>query len=236
MIIEKSDLLKPTPLPIPTARSPSPAPRVPPPVHPRVHYGSTPTLSPSYNGPPKGNVTYTFTPLPHNSMRLAPEPPIPGAQSPYHISVNLNCFTPSSYITSVRKNNQDGDLVGDFEMGSSSSKIPSTVCIRGNEHPMDDILVTSSRLFRNYWIWKTPESDKYLYWDDSAGGGVITCFSAKDRTGAAFLAKFSPRSHLRRQHRPTEYTKLEVTSQGHYMFEDILMSALIIERIRTNAS
>ncbi|KAK7465391.1 para-aminobenzoate synthase, (PABA) [Stygiomarasmius scandens] len=231
MIIEKSDILKP-PAPLRATRSPSPAP---PPIHPRVHYSNTPTIPPSYKEFPRASITYVFTPLPHNAMRLAsPEPPVPGAQQPYHISVSLNCFTPSSYITSIRRNKEDGELVGDFEMGSSASKIPSTVCFKGNEHPIDDILVNSSRLFRNYWIWKSPDPDKYLYWDDNAGGGVITCFSTKDRTSATFLAKFSPRSHLRRQGRPTEYTKLEVAPLGHHMFEDILMSALIIERLRTN--
>ncbi|KAF5368621.1 hypothetical protein D9758_002262 [Tetrapyrgos nigripes] len=231
MIIEKADILKP-PLPLAplrSTRSSSPLPPQPP-THPRSHYGNTPPLPPV-------PIVYAFTPLPFNSMRLsALDSTVHGVADPYHISVSLNCFTPSSYITSVRKINQDGELVGDFEMGPSASKIPSTVCFRGNEHPMDDLLVTSSRLFRNYWIWKAPDPDKYLYWDDSAGGGVITCFSAKDKTNSTFLAKFSPRSHLRRHGRQPEYTKLEVTPQGHFVFEDILMSALIIERIRTNPS
>ncbi|THU99567.1 hypothetical protein K435DRAFT_855556 [Dendrothele bispora CBS 962.96] len=122
MIIEESGLLKPArpPPAVLTVRSPSPASQVPPQF--RGNYGNILVSPPaytssnfvsSYDAPP--NVVYIFTPLPHNSMRLAPEVQTPGAYPPYHISVNFNCFTPSSYITSVRRNNQDGDIVGDFE-------------------------------------------------------------------------------------------------------------------------
>lgn len=33
----------------------------------------------------------------------------------YYISVNMNCFTPSSYITTIRRDGWEGEVVGDFE-------------------------------------------------------------------------------------------------------------------------
>lgn len=35
--------------------------------------------------------------------------------SSYYISVNMNVFTPFSYITTVRRDGWDGEVVGDFE-------------------------------------------------------------------------------------------------------------------------
>ncbi|KAJ8084427.1 para-aminobenzoate synthase, (PABA) [Marasmius tenuissimus] len=222
-------------------RSSSPIPP-PPPSHPSHTYGrgnQTPVTPPVYSSvtKPSDTVTYLFSPMPGNAMLLIPPKNVSNAKHPYLIGVGLNCFTPSSHITTVRKYGWDGEFVGDFEIGTSNSKNPSSVCLRGNEHPIYDVLVSSTRLFKNFWTWKTLEHEKAsvtLYWDDSSGGGVITCFSSKDRTPGNFLARFSPRGHPRRQGRPTDFPKLEVTPDGHEVFEDILMSALIIERIRTN--
>jgi len=51
---------------------------------------------------------------------------------------------------------------------------------------------------------------------------------------ANLLAKFTPRSsHPRRQGMPIELPRLEVSPDGHDYFDDILLSALIIERLRT---
>lgn len=33
----------------------------------------------------------------------------------YHISVHVNCFVPSSFITVVRRHRVDGELIGTFE-------------------------------------------------------------------------------------------------------------------------
>ncbi|KAL0068692.1 para-aminobenzoate synthase, (PABA) [Marasmius tenuissimus] len=115
--------------------------------------------------------------MPGNAMLLIPPKNVSNAKHPYLIGVGLNCFTPSSHITTVRKYGWDGEFVGDFEIGTSNSKNPSSVCLRGNEHPIYDVLVSSTRLFKNFWTWKTLEHEKAsvtLYWDDSSGGGVIT--------------------------------------------------------------
>ncbi|KAJ6621188.1 hypothetical protein B0H10DRAFT_1020951 [Mycena sp. CBHHK59/15] len=189
---------------------------------------------------PSAPIAYTFTPMPSNSMLLAPPPDVKDSQRPYHISVSLNCFTPSSYITIVRKDSWDGDLVGDFEIGAANARNPGTLCLRGNEHPISELLESQFNVFRTTWNWKVksfgPNQQISLHWDDYSGGGVLSCYSSPDRNPTNLLAKFTPRSHLRRRGQPTEPPKLLVTSVGHDLFDDILMSALVIERTRTNPS
>jgi para-aminobenzoate synthetase len=93
-----------------------------------------------------------------------------------------------------------------------------------------------------------------LFWDDYQGGGVLSvsltliltrlssahetwkCYSSQERHAAGLLAKFTPRSHLRRQGQPIEPPKLLVTPAGHEVFDDLLVSALVIERTRTAPS
>jgi hypothetical protein len=66
---------------------------------------------------PSTTITYTFIPntdVP-NSMTLTPPSYVEGPHSPYWICVNMNCFTPSSYMTTIRRGTSDGEIVGDFE-------------------------------------------------------------------------------------------------------------------------
>ncbi|KAF5388540.1 hypothetical protein D9757_004659 [Collybiopsis confluens] len=220
-------------------RSPSP---IPPPVHPALQYGSTsPATPPGYgtSNRPLEPVTYIFEPEPEseNAMILRASSSVRHVHEPihYHVSVSMNCFTPSSHITTIRNYHRRGEVVGDFEIAAKDSKNANTVFIRGNEHPLEDVLVSSSRLFRNQWMWKPLDTHITLYWDDGSAGNSIACFTSKDRTSGNLLAKFIPRSHRRRSGRDVEYPKLEVTPQGHDFFEDVLISLLIIERLRTNA-
>lgn len=212
-----------------------------PPTHPAIHYGSTPAVPPRYLQAhrPTSNVTYSFVPntdVP-NSMTLVPPSYVEGSHAPYWICVNMNCFTPSSYITTIKRGTPDGEVVGDFELGIAAMKKPS-VCIRGNEHPLSDVIESNHKLFRNSWVYKVqePERSVCLYWDENSGNGSISCFSSKDKTTANLLAKFLPPFHPRKQGRQQEDTRLEVTPHGHDLLDDILMSALIIERIRTTPS
>ncbi|KAJ7751321.1 hypothetical protein DFH07DRAFT_826910 [Mycena maculata] len=206
---------------------------------PADYYGPPSPLSPPrYRSlrRPAAPITYTFTPLPSNSMLLSPPPDTKDSQRPYHISVSLNCFTPSSHITIVRKNSWDGELVGDFEIRSNAQH-PGTLCLRGNEFPISELLESHFDVFRTTWQWKVKsfglDKPMSLFWDDYQGGGVLSCYSSQDRNSANMLAKFTPRAQLRRQGQPMEPPKLLVTSVGHDLFDDILMSALVIERIRT---
>ncbi|KIK70700.1 hypothetical protein GYMLUDRAFT_288107 [Collybiopsis luxurians FD-317 M1] len=224
--------LRPPPIQ-PISRSPSP---IPPPVHPALQYGSSsPATPPGYDTStrPPEPITYSFEQREgENAMTLRAH--TPEARHPYYISVSMNCFTPSSHITTIRKYDRNGEVVGDFEIAAKDSKNVNTVFLRGNEHPIDDVLVSSSRLFRNHWTWKALDTHSILYWDDGPGGNSIACFMSKDRTLQTLLAKFTPRSHRRKSGREVEYPKLEVTPKGHEVFEDVLISLLIIERLRTN--
>ncbi|KAJ3829828.1 hypothetical protein EV361DRAFT_392567 [Lentinula raphanica] len=223
----------------PPSRTPSES-HIPPPVHPSIQYGpGSSVVPPGYatTTKPTESITYIFEPRQgENSMILHPlatnEQDV--IDHAYYISVNSNCFTPSSYITSIWKYGRHKNFVGDFEIAAKNSKSVDTVFFRGMEHPIEEVLVTSSRLFYTQWTWKPAESHFILYWDDSLGGNSIACFKSKDKTNSNLLAKFIPRTHMRRPGREIEYTRLEVTPGGHELFEDVLISALIIERLRTN--
>ncbi|KAF9270610.1 hypothetical protein L218DRAFT_46677 [Marasmius fiardii PR-910] len=98
-----------------TQRSRSP---VPPPAHPSSQYGNRTSLVPpvySTAVKPSESVTYLFSPMPGNAMLLIPPKNVSNARHPYYIGVGLNCFTPSSHITTIRKYGWDGEFVGDFE-------------------------------------------------------------------------------------------------------------------------
>ncbi|KAJ7207398.1 hypothetical protein B0H12DRAFT_1158868 [Mycena haematopus] len=172
-------------------------------------------------------------------MLLASPPDVADSyQRRYHITVSLNCFTPSSYITIIRKDSWDGELVGDFEIGANVRN-PGTLCLRGNEFPISELLASQFKVFRTTWEWKVKglgPDQPMMFWDDYGGGGVLSCYSSQDRDSQNLLGKFTPRTALRRKGQPFEHPKLLVTSVGHDLFDDILMSALVIERTRTAPS
>ncbi|PFH49690.1 hypothetical protein AMATHDRAFT_4696 [Amanita thiersii Skay4041] len=213
----------------------------PPPTHPSIFYGSASITPPGYLQAhrPSTNITYTFTPNVNvpNCMVLSPPSYVGHPHSPYWISVSMNCFTPSSYITTIRRSSLDGELVGDFELGISAVKKP-TLCIRGNEYFLSDVLESNHRLFRNAWCYRVTDTERTvcIYWDEMSNNGAIACFSSKDKTVTNLLARFLPPVYLRKQGRSQQYTRLEVTPIGHDFLDDIVMSALIIERMRTTPS
>ncbi|KAF8216047.1 hypothetical protein K438DRAFT_1799984 [Mycena galopus ATCC 62051] len=100
-------------------------------------------------------------------------------------------------------------------------------------------LVSKCLMFKT-WEWKIkifgPDQLATIFWDDYGGGGVLSCYSSQDKDPKNLLAKFTPRTALRRQGQPSEPPRLFVTPPGHVYFDDILMSALVIERTRTAPS
>lgn len=79
-----------------------------------------------------GPTKYTLAPRTPNSMLVLPPSTDAGADSGenalYRISVNSNCFMPSSYITTIRRGgSEDGEFVGDFEIGDSMVKWTITI-------------------------------------------------------------------------------------------------------------
>jgi hypothetical protein len=68
---------------------------------------------------PNTLITYTFFPqtIPANSMIMKPPSYVKNPHPSYYISVSMNCFTPSSYITTIRRDGWEGEMIGDFEYG-----------------------------------------------------------------------------------------------------------------------
>lgn len=112
-------------------------------------------------------LTYQFSPLAGtNSMILVPPATAADTRPKYHISVSMNCFIPSSYITSIRRGGtENGEEVGDFEYvpkcnyccytsqlieahRTGKSANVGTVCIRGSEAILSSALIFA----RNYVV------------------------------------------------------------------------------------
>lgn len=216
-----------------------------PPLHPlsRTRHGShsQPCTPPGYleSKRPATTITYVFHPqaMPPNSMILSAPVYAAPPQEPYYISVSMDCFTPTSYITTIRRGSWNGEIIGEFEMGMTTSKKQSTVYAWGKEYALADILDSSYWVFKTSWTWNIMDHDRsVIYWEDCGGGGMLTCFSSKDRAQGNLLAKFIPPTLPRKQGRSPELTRLEVLPLGHDFIDDIVISALVIERARTTPS
>ncbi|KAF8913123.1 hypothetical protein CPB84DRAFT_1760398 [Gymnopilus junonius] len=161
----------------------------------------------------------------------------------YYISVNMNCFTPFSYITTIRRDGWSSEVIADFEMGLPGLRKMSTVCLHGHECPIDEILESSPKVFRaGSYLWKskgdTGPSTVNLYWEESSAtsSSVLSCFLGKEKNATNALAKFMHSTILRRPGRSPDVARLDVTPQGHDYFDEIVVSMLIIERMRTSPS
>jgi len=193
---------------------------------------------------PKTRITYTFTPQtnPSNSMIMSPPNYLAESHPSYYISVNMNCFNPFSYITTVRRGGWDGELVGEFEMGFSSTKKQSSVCMWGYEYPLNEMMEQNAKMFRaGSWLWKgrtEPIQTTDLYWEEisNTGNSVLSCHFGKEKQVTNCVATFLPSRLPRRPGRPAPLTRLEVGPKGHDCLDEIVMSALIIERMRTSPS
>jgi len=196
---------------------------------------------------PNTQITYTFFPqtIPASSMILKPPSYVKNPHPSYYISVNMNCFTPSSYITTIRRDGWEGEVVGDFEMGISALRKPNTVCFRGYERPLNEMLQSSAKIFRGVsYLWNrhSKENPLELYWEEespSAGGSTLSCFFGSEKMTTNLVAKFIPAGFLPRRperNSKSDLTRLQVLPQGHDFLDDIVISVLIIERIRTSPS
>ena len=174
---------------------------------------------------PNTLITYTFFPqtIPANSMIMKPPSYVKNPHLSYYISVSMNCFTPSSYITTIRRDGWEGEMIGDFEyginegfydiliapyrMGISACRKHNTVCFRGYERPISEVLESSSKIFRGVassrisiqnicrglltllfcfqqsYLWKRHFEDGPvdLYWEESTFAGAST-LSASPKT------------------------------------------------------
>ncbi|KAI0918339.1 hypothetical protein AcV5_002348 [Taiwanofungus camphoratus] len=140
--------------------------------------GSSPAIVDNgqvYLFPPRhfGPVIYIFSQETFHSMVLCAR----GESTPdYYISVAMNCFIPSSYITTIQRGgSRDGELVGSFEMGISTRK--NTVTVDGREKLMDLVLCHAGSKSNRVWQWRWHNDDSlHLSWhSDSPVRYVSPC-------------------------------------------------------------
>ncbi|THH14833.1 hypothetical protein EW146_g5556 [Bondarzewia mesenterica] len=86
-------------------------------------------------------LTYVFTPLLNNSMLLIPPPIALDSSARYHISIHLDCFSPTSYSTVVRRGaSETGQYVGEF-----NSNEPDMITIGTETMRIDEALTATSK-------------------------------------------------------------------------------------------
>ncbi|OCH85477.1 hypothetical protein OBBRIDRAFT_838924 [Obba rivulosa] len=178
-----------------------------------------------------GPVVYNFNNVSYHSMvlQLADDP-----EPHYHISVHLNCFIPSSYITVLRKGgSEEGEVLGSFEMGISQKK--PTITINGVEKFMSTILVKSgTKSDRAVWQWRWHnDQDLHLSWHCDSPVKYCYLHSQAGTPNATLLASFTtiplaPRA----DGKPAPPPSLKLFPDGHRLVDHIIISALIIERQR----
>ncbi|KAL4247569.1 hypothetical protein ABKN59_007741 [Abortiporus biennis] len=183
----------------------------------------------------RGSITYTFMQQSFNAMVLIYQP----ASVPvYHISTHLNIFIPSSHITVVHRGDSEaGDLVGQFEMGVSVKK--STVTIDGREKLTDSVLFKGKGRSDRMWQWRWYNDDNmHLSW--SFDSQVKQCYLKHKGPGTQeppLLASYTPPPLTpRADGKPAPLATMKIYPEGQALFDQILISALIIERKRLTPS
>ncbi|GJE85406.1 hypothetical protein PsYK624_014850 [Phanerochaete sordida] len=177
-------------------------------------------------------VIYVFAPVLHsfNSMVVRSQT----ASIPlYHIAVRMNCFIPSSYITVItRGDTVEGEEVGQFEMGMTLRK--GTITMNGVERVIETVLVKGGNRMSRTWQWKfETDPSKHLSW--AFDNPVKYCYLGTKSVGNSshFLATFTPPPLVpRADGRPAPAATLKVFPAGQAFLDDILISALILERRR----
>ncbi|PCH35135.1 hypothetical protein WOLCODRAFT_145675 [Wolfiporia cocos MD-104 SS10] len=164
-------------------------------------------------------------------LLLPPRAIDPGRGAIYFISVklNLNPFTPLSYVTSVhRGSDAQGELVGEFELGVTHSRAIITI----SEHTtrLVNILISNPKSPREFaWRYYNIE----LRWDCRTklddGSPMCICSDAASQQLASFVPPPLDASP------PLPDATLTVFPDGHRYFDHILLSALVVERKMTLA-
>ncbi|KAF4610502.1 hypothetical protein D9613_006680 [Agrocybe pediades] len=175
---------------------------------------------------PARNVIYSFMPTGLNTMALVPSRATgsPNLQEPqYKITVNMNCFIPSSYITQIHRDHQ---MISQFEMGVKTS--PNSLKIADYDGFISSFLSKSGSRNKGTWFWNPLNIGlKYcLKWDYDKR--PCTCRSTAFGDGP-ILAYFSSPYGLEST---SSVAILEITPAGQEYVDHILTSLMIIERKR----
>ncbi|CAA7270680.1 unnamed protein product [Cyclocybe aegerita] len=186
-------------------------------------------------------ITYTFTPTSPigNSLTLLPPEGAREGLPRFHIVVTPNVFNPFQQITSIyRGETQFGEWVASFEMGISS--LLARVRIHRRDRVLNNVLEKDGIRHKAVWTWTSPSKnvDPFI-WDCKDSKLASVCKSANDKkkilatyTPARSMLAFAATVTIDRRGEEVELSKLEVTPEGHRIFEDILVSLLIIQRKR----
>ncbi|KAK0488646.1 hypothetical protein IW261DRAFT_1557089 [Armillaria novae-zelandiae] len=177
---------------------------------------------PAYNTArlPTIPVIYSFSRLSFNSLILVPPPESPDSRPLYHISVYNDVFNTMSHTTIIRRGaTEDGPRSG------ISSK-PATVYMGGLETPLSTRLSKRGRSSAGRWFWTGPKHR--LAWNCETTPRI--CHSLTNQN--IVYAKFNLSNKLRRANTPPELYTLQIMPEGQPYFDDVLMSALLIEQQR----
>ncbi|KAF7359418.1 hypothetical protein MSAN_01284400 [Mycena sanguinolenta] len=197
------------------------------------------TSTPSHDPPaydearlPLNPVNYEFSPQGFNALLLLPPSNLPDTRPLYYISVAMNCMNPFSFITTVHKGaSNSGPYVGEFEMGIST--IPGTVAIGDCQKRIRDVV----HHVHTRWTWTfRADRSQHIRWElPNSSTGIFNCFLASDPYPASphlKIAQFKGASFNQKGTERTPPSMLRVYPTGQPLFDDILLSVLIIERRR----
>ncbi|TCD67101.1 hypothetical protein EIP91_000564 [Steccherinum ochraceum] len=193
-------------------------PMLPPPMLPPPQTGPPPAQPPY-----KSDVSmYYFRSSGFNSMTLYTFDQRPC----YHIDVTMNCFNPTSTVTTIRRKSQQGELVACFEMGISAEK--GTLAFGTSNYWLSDVFKSFRTVKSNgkgRWIWRRGECD--LEWNSALSETESRCFNNNDKKGKQ-IARIIPPSKLG----AARDTLLEVHLAAQHILDDLVVSSVITERKR----
>ncbi|QRV75227.1 hypothetical protein RhiJN_03242 [Ceratobasidium sp. AG-Ba] len=168
---------------------------------------------------PREDVVYTFVRASPTSMIVRSE--VTG-EAVYHVSHALDLWNPFVWVTTVRRGDEDGEVVSEFEMGLARRR--ARLALRGQ----DDMLVN---VVKKAALWGSLNfqfrKKRALTWTMQKNS-TIQCSMPSPQTS---LAVFAPTIFATN----SESTgTLTVTPFGHSreVFDHIITSLLLIERLR----
>ncbi|KAF9482614.1 hypothetical protein BDN70DRAFT_874791 [Pholiota conissans] len=193
---------------------------------------------------PNRPVTYTFSSLgpASGAVILVPPADLPDTRPLYHISISHDPFLPHCLITSVmRGGTTNGTYVGGFTTITGIDDMKNqaeTVCIRAAVHSFYTVFrettIKNKGMACHTFSWlpsNTFTTKHTLKWTTSKTWpqtSLSTCTLASD-SGQTKIAEFTPCDQLKE---PFSENALMVMPAGHSHLDDILISALLLERRR----
>ncbi|KAJ7043298.1 hypothetical protein C8F04DRAFT_1074358 [Mycena alexandri] len=185
---------------------------------------------------PQHGVNYTLSQGSFNTMLVLPPHTLQDSRPQYFISVLMNCLNPHSFITTVHRGaSESGPYVGEFEMGIST--IPSTVTMGDCQKTLKEAIRIDNRIM---WTWHFKDDlSQHLRWElNNRNTGLFDCFLARDQRPAPPELKVAQFRGAPLNHKGTARTPptiLRINPKGQALFDDILLSVLILAAPTTSS-